>query len=57
MASEKAHSTQQAIIILVEIITSSLDSGDLMIGLFLDLKKISNTRCLPRKLNGKFARL
>ena len=34
------HSTQQAIITLVEKITSSLDHGDLVIGVFLDLKRI-----------------
>ena len=33
------HSTQQAIITLVNQITSCLDSGDLVIGVFLDLKK------------------
>ena len=33
------HSTQQAIITLVNNITSSLDSGDRVIGVFLDLKK------------------
>ena len=33
------HSTQQAIITLVNKITSSLDTGDLVIGVFLDLKK------------------
>ena len=35
----KSHSTQHAIITLVDKITSSLDSGDLIIGVFLDLKK------------------
>ena len=34
------HSTQQAIITLVNKITSSLDTGDLVIGVFLDLKKL-----------------
>ena len=33
------HSTQQAIITVVEKITSSLDNGDLLIGVYLDLKK------------------
>ena len=33
------HSSQQASIILVNIITSCIDSGDLMIGVFLDMKK------------------
>ena len=33
------HSTQQAIITLVNKITSSPDTGDLVIGVFLDLKK------------------
>ena len=32
------HSTQQAIITLVNKITSSLDTGDLVIGVFLDKK-------------------
>ena len=36
-------STQQAIITLVNKITSSIDSGDLMIGMFLDLKKAFDT--------------
>ena len=34
---------QHAIITLVDCITSSLDSGDLVIGVFLDLKKVFNT--------------
>ena len=34
----KSHSTHHAIITLVDKITSSLDSGDLIIGVFLDLK-------------------
>ena len=34
------HSTQQAIITLVNKITSSLDTGDLVIGVFLVLKKL-----------------
>ena len=33
------HSTQQAIITLVNKITSSIDTGDFVIGVFLDLKK------------------
>ena len=33
------HSTQQAIISLVDKITKSLDSGDIVIGVCLDLKK------------------
>ena len=33
------HSTQQAIISLVDKITKSLDSGDIVIGVILDLKK------------------
>ena len=37
--SGKNHSTQHAIITLVDKITSSLDSGDIIIGVFLDLKK------------------
>ena len=39
----KKHSTQHAIITLVDRITSSLDSGDLAIGVFLDLKKAFDT--------------
>ena len=39
----KKHSTQQAIISLVQNITQSLDSGDIVIGLFLDLKKAFDT--------------
>ena len=37
------HSTQQAIISLVNKITSCIDSSDLMIGVFLDLKKVFDT--------------
>ena len=37
------HSTQQAIITLVEKITSSLDHRDLVIGVFLDLKRAFDT--------------
>ena len=36
-------STQQALITLVEKITSSLDNGDFVIGVFLDLKKAFDT--------------
>ena len=39
----KSHSTQHAIITLGDKITSSLDSGDLIIGVFLDLKKAFDT--------------
>ena len=39
----QGHSTQQAIITIVEKITSSLDNGDLVIGVFLDLKKAFDT--------------
>ena len=39
----KNHSTQHAINTLVDRITSSLDSGDLVIGVFLDLKKAFDT--------------
>ena len=39
----KQHSTQHAIITLVDKITSSLDSGDIIIGVFLDLKKAFDT--------------
>ena len=47
------HSTQQVIITLVETITSSLDHGDLAIGVFLGLKKAFDTvdhRILLKKL-------
>ena len=37
------HSTQQAIITLVNKITSSLGTGDLVIGVFLDQKKVVDT--------------
>ena len=37
------HSTQQAIISLVEKITESWDTGDIVIGVFLDLKKAFDT--------------
>ena len=37
------HSTQQSIITMVNKITSSLDTGDLVIGVFLDLKKSFDT--------------
>ena len=37
------HYTKQAIISLVNKITSCIDSGDLMIGVFLDLKKTFDT--------------
>ena len=37
------HSTQQAIITLVDKITKSLDSGDIVIGVFLDFKKAFDT--------------
>ena len=37
------HSTQQAIITLINKITSSLDTGDLVIGVFLDLKQDFDT--------------
>ena len=39
----KSHSTQHAIITLVDKISSSLDSGNLIIGVFLDLKKAFDT--------------
>ena len=39
----KSHSTQHAIIILADKITSSLDSGDFIIGVFIDLKKVFDT--------------
>ena len=39
----KGHSTQQAIITLVNKIISCLDNGDLVIGVFIDLKKAFDT--------------
>ena len=39
----KNHSTHHAIITVVDKITSSLDSGDLIMGVFLDLKKTFDT--------------
>ena len=39
----KEHSTQQEIISLVEKITISLDSRDIVIGIFLDLKEAFDT--------------
>ena len=39
----KMHSTQHAIITLVDLITSSLDSGELVIGVFLDFKNAFDT--------------
>ena len=39
----QCHSTQQSIISLVEKITRSLDSRDIVIGIFLDLKKTFDT--------------
>ena len=39
----KQHSTQHAIITLVDKITSSLDSGDIIIGVFFYLKKAFDT--------------
>ena len=35
----KQHTTQHAIITLVDKITSSLDSGDIIIGVFFNVKK------------------
>ena len=37
------HSTQQAIIMLVDKITRSLDAGNIVISVFLDLKKAFDT--------------
>ena len=39
----KSHSTSHAIISLVEIINNALDSGKILIGVFLDLKKAFDT--------------
>ncbi len=48
------HSCQQAIITLIEKITSCLDTGDLVIGVFIDLKKAFDTvnhKILLKKLH------
>ena len=39
----QGHSTHHALISLVEKIRKSLDNGDIVIGVFLDLKKASDT--------------
>ena len=39
----RKHSTQQVIITLVDRITNSLDTGDIVISVFLDLKKAFDT--------------
>ena len=39
----KNHSTQQAIITLINKITSDVDSGDIAVNIFIDLKKTFNT--------------
>ena len=39
----KGHSTQQAVISLVNNITHSLDSGNIIVGVFIDLKKAFDT--------------
>ena len=49
------HSTQHAIITLVDRITNSLDKGDIVISIFLDLKKASNTVDHPTLLNKLYA--
>ena len=37
----KEHSTQYALITLIDNITKALDEGSMLIGVFLDLKKLS----------------
>ena len=39
----QGHSTHHALITLVDKITKSLDNGDIVIGVFLDLKKVFDT--------------
>ena len=49
----QGHSSHHALITLVNKITQSLDSGDMVIGIFLDLKKAFDTvnhKCLVKKL-------
>ena len=49
----QGHSSHHALITLVDKITQSLDSGDMMIGIFLDLKKAFDTvnhKILVKKL-------
>ena len=36
----KSHSTSQAIISMVEKVNNALDSGNILIGVFLDLKNV-----------------
>ena len=40
---DKKHSTQQAIIMLVDKMTRSLDARDIVVSVFLDLKKAFDT--------------
>ena len=49
------HSTQHAIITLVDRITNSLDKGDIVISIFLDLKKAFDTVDHPTLLNKLYA--
>ena len=51
----RKHSTQQAIITLVDRITNSLDKGDIVISVFLDLKKAFDTVDHPTLLNKLYA--
>ena len=49
----QGHSSHHALITLVNKITQSLDSGDMVIGIFLDLKKAIDTvnhKILVKKL-------
>ena len=49
------HSTQHAIITLVDRITNSLDKGDIVISIFLDIKKAFDTVDHPTLLNKLYA--
>ena len=43
LVSEKKHSTQHAIITLLDKVTKAMDSGDIVINMFIDPRKAFNT--------------